>query len=169
MSISSAEDQFKDNLTIREMVVGDILQIMAMEEELFSSPWSREMFLQEVHTQHAYVLLKTDDNLLIGYICGWLMLDEFNITNIAIRTDYQKIGLGGMLVKFIMGKLLQQKCFQFLLEVRESNIAAIKLYAKLNFEIIGKRKKYYNHPTEDALIMKLDMWGCVNNEDGFIR
>lgn len=144
-------------MTIREMLVSDIPHIMNMEKELFTLPWTKDMFLQEIHTQHAYVLLKEDDNLLIGYVCGWLMLDEFNITNLAVRAEFQKMGLGEMLVKFIIGKLLLQKCFQFLLEVRESNMPAIKLYAKFGFEIIGKRKKYYNHPLEDALVMQLDM------------
>ena len=142
---------------IREMQVKDIPLIMKMEKELFSLPWTKDMFLQEINTQYAYVLLKADDNLLIGYVCGWLMPDEFNITNLAVRAEFQKMGLGEMLVKFIMGKLLQQKCFQFLLEVRKSNIPAIKLYAKFDFEIIGKRKKYYNYPQEDALVMRLDM------------
>jgi len=129
----------------------DIPNIMKMEKELFAASWEEEMFIEEIEKQYAYVL--EIKNKIIGYICGWKLLDEFNITNIAVAPDFQRKGFGKVLVKFLMSKLLDEKCFKFFLEVRESNQAAKKLYDKLGFVVIGLRKNYYHSPEEDAMVL----------------
>ncbi|RLC55967.1 MAG: ribosomal-protein-alanine N-acetyltransferase [Candidatus Cloacimonadota bacterium] len=136
---------------IREMKREDIPNIMKMEKELFAASWEEEMFIEEIEKQYAYVL--EIKNKIIGYICGWKLLDEFNITNIAVAPDFQRKGFGKVLVKFLMSKLLDEKCFKFFLEVRESNQAAKKLYDKLGFVVIGLRKNYYHSPEEDAMVL----------------
>ena len=144
-----------DDFEIRKMQITDIPPIMVLEKELFSSPWSREMFLEEINTGYAFVAAAKETSQIIGYICGLLLYDEFNITNVGVALEHQRNGLGQILLKFIIARLLQQKCFKFYLEVRESNTAAIRLYENFGFNIIGKRKKYYNHPLEDALMLGL--------------
>ena len=139
---------------IRKMKLEDIPTIMILEKELFSVAWEEEMFIEEIEKQYAYVLEIKD--IIIGYICGWKLLDEFNITNIAIAADFQRIGFGKALVQFLMSKLLDENCFKFFLEVRESNTAAKKLYEMMGFSIIGSRKNYYHSPQEDALILGLN-------------
>ncbi len=135
------------------MQIPDIPAIMELEKQLFSSPWSRDMFLQEINTGFAFVLTAEDTGKLIGYICGLLLYDEFNITNVGVAAEYQKQGFGEVMLKFIIARLLGQQCFKFFLEVRESNLVAIRLYEKFGFKVLGKRKKYYNHPAEDALML----------------
>lgn len=144
------------NVKIRAMNINDLPRVMEIEKSLFSSPWCEEMFLEEIKSGYAYVVVEEPENLIIAYICGLLLYNEFNITNIAVHSDFQRMGLAERLVTFIIEKLLKMRCFSFFLEVRESNIAAIGLYKKLGFKIIGKRKKYYNNPIEDALIMQID-------------
>ena len=140
---------------IREMKIEDIPAIMILEKELFSTAWEEEMFIEEIEKQYAYVL--EIKNKIIGYICGWKLLDEFNITNIAIAADFQRKGFGKALVQFLMSKLLDENCFKFFLEVRKSNLAAKKLYEMMDFSIIGSRKNYYHSPREDALILGLNL------------
>ena len=135
------------------MQILDIPDIMELEKQLFSSPWSRDMFLQEIDTGFAFVLSAKETGKILGYICGLLLFDEFNITNVGVATEQQKQGFGEAMLKFIIARLLSQKCFKFFLEVRESNLAAIRLYEKFGFKILGRRKKYYNHPAEDALML----------------
>ncbi len=135
------------------MQILDIPDIMELEKQLFSSPWSRDMFLQEIDTGFAFVLSAKETEKILGYICGLLLFDEFNITNVGVAIEQQKQGFGEAMLKFIMARLLNQQCFKFFLEVRESNLAAIRLYDKFGFKILGKRKKYYNHPAEDALML----------------
>ncbi len=140
---------------IRDMKREDIPDIMILEKELFSTAWEEEMFLEEIEKQYAYVLEIKDK--IMGYICGWKLLDEFNITNIAIAADFQRKGFAKTLVRFLMSKLLDEKCFKFFLEVRESNNSAKKLYKKMGFSLIGSRKNYYHSPDEDALIFGIDL------------
>lgn len=140
---------------IREMKREDIPNIMRMEKELFATSWEEEMFIEEIEKQYAYVL--EIKNKIIGYICGWKLLDEFNITNIAVASDFQRKGFGKALVQFLMSKLLDEKCFKFFLEVRESNQAAKKLYEKLGFVVIGSRKNYYHSPEEDAMVLGVNL------------
>lgn len=140
---------------IREMKIEDIPAIMILERELFSTAWEEEMFLEEIEKQYAYVL--QSENELVGYICGWKILDEFNITNLAISTDFQRKGFGEILVNFLIHNLIKEKCFKYYLEVRKSNIAAIRLYTKVGFYMIGQRKSYYHTPEEDALILGIDL------------
>jgi len=136
----------------------DIPTIMILEKKLFSTTWEEEMFIEEIEKQYAYVLEIKDK--IIGYICGWKLLDEFNITNIGIAVDFQRKGFGQKLVQFLISKLLDEKCFEFFLEVRESNHGAIKLYEKMGFNVIGSRKKYYKSPQEDAMTLGLIL---INN------
>jgi len=139
---------------IREMRKEDISTVMNLEKELFTTAWEEEMFLEEIEKQHAYVLLV--ENAIIGYVCGWKILDEFNITNVAVASGFQRQGFGELLVRYIISKLLKDNCFKYFLEVRKSNIKALKLYEKIGFSLIGSRKKYYHTPEEDALILGLN-------------
>ena len=143
---------------IRVMKREDITTIMILEEELFSTAWKEEMFIEEINNHYAYVLEIKDK--IIGYICGWKLLDEFNITNIAVDENFQRKGFGKTLVQSIMSKLLSEKCFKFFLEVRKSNLAAKMLYEKMGFTKIGSRKDYYHSPEEDALVLGLNL---INN------
>ncbi len=140
---------------IREMRREDIPNVMILEKELFPTSWKEEMFIEEIEKQYAFVMEIKDK--IIGYICGWKLLDEFNITNIAVASDFQRKGFGNALVRFIMSKLLDENCFKFFLEVRNSNLAAIKFYTKMGFSAIGLRKKYYHSPEDDALIMGINI------------
>ncbi len=142
---------------IREMEIADLAMIMKLEKELFSAPWSEAMFSEEIKGHYAYVLQKDENKEIIGYLCGWKLLDEFTITNIGITGNFQRMGFGIKLVKFIVSKLLYEKCFIFTLEVRESNLKAIRLYEKFGFEQVGLRVNYYQNPVENAVMMRLNM------------
>ncbi|MDP8267697.1 MAG: ribosomal protein S18-alanine N-acetyltransferase [Candidatus Tenebribacter davisii] len=143
------------NSKIRKMKLEDITAIMVIEKELFSSVWEEEMFIEEIEKQYAYILEL--EGSIIGYICGWKLHDEFNITNIAIVSEFQRKGFGEKLVQFIMTKLLDGKCYKFFLEVRSSNYAAKQLYDKMGFILLRVRNKYYKFPEDDALVMGVNL------------
>lgn len=150
---------------IREMEISDLAMIMKLEKELFSAPWSEAMFSEEIKGHYAYVLQKNENEEIIGYLSGWKLLDEFTITNIGITGNFHRMGFGTKLVKFIISKLLYEKCFKFTLEVRESNFKAIALYEKIGFEQIGLRGNYYRDPVENAVIMRLNMLQKIEGYD----
>jgi ribosomal-protein-alanine N-acetyltransferase len=137
-------------LKIRKAELSDVPWIMQIEQNSFTEPWQDSSFKDEITDHEVFVISYNQE--LIGYICGWKILDEYNITNLAIRSDLRKKGLGDLLVSYVMS-LHREDCSLIYLEVRESNLAARKLYKKRGFKIIGIRKNYYSDPSEDAILM----------------
>ncbi|MDO5078772.1 MAG: ribosomal protein S18-alanine N-acetyltransferase [Streptococcus minor] len=112
------------------------------------SPWSLEQIeadLNQANTEYFYLY---DHQDLIGFLAIQNLVDELEITQIAIKKAYQGRGLGDQL----MARLSDRRESIFL-EVRASNEAARALYAKYGFVQVGKRKNYYQNPAEDAILM----------------
>ena len=142
------------NYEIRRMSIEDIPLVMELEKEFFSEPWSVNMFLEEIINHESFILVLEKE--LIGYICGWEFSNEYRITNLCISKKYHRQGWAEKLVRFIITEIEKKNIYNFFLEVRKSNLPAIKLYEKLKFIQIGIRKLYYKNPEEDAVIMKYE-------------
>ncbi|MCF7858095.1 MAG: ribosomal protein S18-alanine N-acetyltransferase [Candidatus Cloacimonetes bacterium] len=127
---------------------------MKIEEKVFTNMWNEEMFIEEIENRYAYVMMSK--NQIMAYICGWMIYDQFDITNIAVLPEFQRKGYGSCLINFLISKLLNEKCYKFFLEVRESNLAAISFYKNLGFKYLGTRNSYYISPVEDAMIFAAD-------------
>jgi len=140
---------------IRKMLIKDLDNVLEIEKELFSEPWLAEMFIEKIINHKAFIMMKSDEQEIIGFICGWRINNEFEITNIGIKKQFQRQGFGKILVENIFNEMKKDNCKLFSLEVRENNFAAQKLYEKLGFEIIGIRKEYYQNPKENAVVMRL--------------
>ncbi|MBD2465011.1 ribosomal protein S18-alanine N-acetyltransferase [Oscillatoria sp. FACHB-1407] len=97
--------------------------------------------------------LPTPHSPLLGLGCLWAILEEAHITILAIHPDYQRQGLGQFLLYRLLIAAWQRKLEWVTLEVRVSNQAAIALYQKFGFEIVGQRRNYYPDTGEDALIL----------------
>ncbi len=144
-------------IKVESMSQEDIQDIVDIEKTTFSIPWTYESFIQELANPHAhYIVLKCDDHL-IGYGGFWKILDEGHITNVAITSTYRGLGYGTMLIKALLQEAKKLKIQQLTLEVRESNLRAIKAYEQLGFTIEGRRRRYYTKPIEDAMIMWLSL------------
>lgn len=114
--------------------------------------WNEKILRDEFYNENSEYFVVLEDNVLCGFAGLWFNLDEAHIMNIAVRKDFRNNGLGTELLKFLVdvAKSKNKQCIT--LEVRDDNIPAIKLYKKLNFSILGIRKKYYNN-SNDAIIM----------------
>ena len=82
-----------------------------------------------------------------------MVLDEADITNVAVLPSHRKKGIAGKLLKQLLEEAKKQNLHRIYLEVRASNIAAVTLYEHAGFKEVGKRKNYYEHPQEDARLM----------------
>ena len=148
----------KNNLMIRPMTLEDLQAIYALEVKCFKVPWTKEAFKNEIvqnKLAHYYVLSLEDK--VIGYGGLWHIMDEGHITNIAIDPSYRNKGYGKILMKTIMEETMKMGIDFMTLEVRVSNISAIKLYEALGFKSSGIRPKYYTDNQEDAKIMWVDL------------
>lgn len=140
--------------TFRFMKEEDIDQILIVEHESFTLPWSREAFYNELnHNQYAVYVVLEDAGRIIGYGGVWIVLDEAHITNIAILPEYRGRKLGEALLKKVMEISKVKGAETATLEVRVSNTAARALYKKLGFQEGGIRKKYYTDNQEDGIVM----------------
>lgn len=136
------------------MNVLDIPDVMELEEACFTSAWSESAFREELAREYSYILLARDEGgRLAGFICFWRIVDEMHILNIAVRQEMRRRGIGRALVEEAIEFAAERGARTATLEVRESNLAAIELYAGMGFDRAGIRKRYYDSPTEDAVIM----------------
>ncbi|MGD6818320.1 ribosomal protein S18-alanine N-acetyltransferase [Metabacillus sp. 84] len=149
----------KSELKIRAMRVEDIDSVYEIETKSFATPWNKESFYNEVaHNLFATYLVAEHDHKVIGYCGIWLIVDEAQITNIAILPEYRGNGFGETLLKKAMKEAKKRGARQLSLEVRLSNYPAQELYKKLGFRPGGIRKQYYTDNLEDALVM----WVMLN-------
>lgn len=140
-------------MILREMLVEDLDQVMELETALFHVPWTKEGFFTFLTRDDAMFLVVEDKERIIGY-CGLLMvLDEGDITNVAVAADRQREGIGNFLMQSLIRLAEERGVTTIHLEVRVSNGSAIRLYERNGFERDGLRKNYYSDPTEDALLM----------------
>lgn len=144
---------------IRGMIHKDLDQIMHIEKQCFSLPWSKTSFENELMNELAYYQCAEESGKILGYMGMWKIIDECHITNVAVLPEHRNKGIGSMLIKKMIEICKCSEISAMTLEVRVSNIPAIKLYKKFGFIAGGKRPKYYVKPVEDALIMwrKIDL------------
>ena len=141
-------------LSFRYMREEDLDQIMIIEKESFTLPWSREAFYNELHhNQYAVYIVLEDKGEVIGYSGVWIVVDEAHVTNIAILPQFRGRKLGEALLRKLMDISREMGATSMTLEVRVSNTPARSLYCKLGFQEGGIRKKYYTDNSEDGIVM----------------
>ena len=138
---------------IRKMEHRDIKFVAQLEQQCFSRPWSEQSLQQEVDNQNSLFLVYAEKQEIIGYIGMYLIIDEADITNIAISESYRGKGYGKKLLMEAVNRVFAEGYQAMTLEVRKSNRPARCLYERAGFQIEGERKKFYECPTEDAFIM----------------
>lgn len=140
-------------LEVREMLMQDLDQVAALEAKIFSVPWSRKGFEESLKQENTFYLVGIKERSIVAY-CGMLkVLDEADITNVAVAEDCRGMGYGRQMVKALLERGKYTGIRAFTLEVRKSNQAAIHIYETLGFLNEGIRRNYYEKPAEDAVIM----------------
>ncbi len=130
-------------------------EIQAIENECFSLPWHRAALENQIIASNCIFLAALDnDGAVMGYIGMMLVIDEGYISNIAVSPEFRRRGVADALICALIERAKESLAF-LTLEVRESNHPAVYLYTKHGFEVVGKRKNYYDKPKENALLMTL--------------
>jgi len=156
---------------VEPMTPADVAQVMEIEQVVFPAPWSARAYHYEI-TENDYstmLVLRPASRLVrqrllhhlgllqpgpvIGYAGFWLLVDEAHICTIAVDPLWQGRGLGELLLISLLDWGQERGAVRATLEVRVSNHVAQELYHKYQFEILGRRKRYYTNNNEDAYIM----------------
>ena len=135
------------------MTLEDLPQVVRIERENFSAPWSEESFARYISGKEGLFLTACEGRRVVGYIGAILVQDEGDITNVAVDVSRRREGIGKLLVERAIHESADRGVEKLFLEVRAGNRPAIALYEKFGFQRIGIRKRYYRDPEEDALLM----------------
>lgn len=162
MNEQPASSRIQTNaLHIRSVHPNDLDEILPIEHAVYSCPWSNAMLERAVMpqgTNGGRVARLEDTGQLVGYAFYLLIPQvETQLLSIAVHPDFQRRGVASALLQEVIRKARQADTLALLLEVRESNQAARQFYAREGFQYLGRRRGYYDHPREDALILHLDL------------
>jgi ribosomal-protein-alanine N-acetyltransferase len=140
------------------MTRADLGSVMAIERAAFSMPWRATTFESLLTRSDADLIAAVaDDDRLVGYAVVWTVVDQAELGNVAVEEGWRKRGVGRMLVEAALERARARDAEECFLEVRESNRDAQALYEKCGFRSIGRRRRYYSNPTEDALVMRAEL------------
>jgi ribosomal-protein-alanine N-acetyltransferase len=131
----------------------DIPAVLGIEEISFATPWSEQDFLNELYRKNTLLRTALFERNIIGYICVTFRTYESHILNLAVHPDFRRRGVATILMDNAIGELKKRGCMFVYLKVRLSNAGAQKFYELLGFKGESIRKKYYDNPDEDALVM----------------
>ncbi|AGB40307.1 ribosomal-protein-alanine acetyltransferase [Halobacteroides halobius DSM 5150] len=142
-----------DSLKIKSLEDRDLGQVLAIEEEAFSNPWSFSTFIKELHNNYAYYLVGLIEDELVGYLGCWLLCNEVHITTLAVKKEYRCQGIATQLLDELFTNVKKANYQKVSLEVRASNNRAQKLYKQAGFIKVGRKQEYYSDDQEDAIVM----------------
>ena len=142
-------------VTISPMTNEDLGEVLEIERDSFICPWSRGAFEKELlRNSHAYYIVAKyplNNNKTVGYGGVWLLFDEAHITTLAVHPSHRRTGIGSALLRNLLQQSFLKGVSQVVLEVRDSNYIAQRMYEKYGFKEKGKRRNYYYD--EDAVVM----------------
>ena len=131
-------------------------EIITIENSAFNKPWTRNQIkndiLSDLDSENWVYIM---DELVTGYIFGWIIHDEFHLNNIAVHPEYLRRSIGKELIRHIISRI-SNYIKVILLEVSANNIPAQKCYQSLGFTQSGIRKDYYSKG-DDAILYNLDL------------
>lgn len=135
------------------MTPADMEQVLDIEAQCHSHPWSADLFRRELDNHLSRVDLLWAGEKLAGYLCSWLVEDELHILNVATAPAFRRRGIAKALLRHVLVRGATRGVRRAFLEVRAGNDGAIGLYRSFGFDTVSRRRRYYADG-EDALIME---------------
>lgn len=139
---------------------GDISAIAAIERRSFSDPWSERAFRDVLaHARMYFGCVRQDGDgystpCVVGYVVAWFAGGQGEIANLAVEETARGQGFGAALLEAALEEARRQGTEEVFLEVRSSNTRARQLYESRGFIEVGRRRRYYRRPVEDAIILR---------------
>ncbi len=140
--------------SIRMMNREDTSAVAQLEAASFKNPWSEQSFLEMLEQQHISCYVAEEGNIIQGFAIFSFLYEEGELLNIAVAPEFRQQHIGTALLEVGVRTAILKGVCSILLEVRESNLAAIRFYAGHQFQKIGIRKDFYEKPREHAVVMR---------------
>ncbi len=144
---------------LHAMAAADLDAVVAVEVRAYAYPWSRGNFIDSLAAGYTARLARGDEGDLVGYFVAMPGVDELHLLNLTVAPECQGQGHGRALLEAVVAEARALRMARLLLEVRESNLRAHRLYAARGFAEVGRRRGYYpaRDGREDALVMSLPL------------
>jgi tRNA threonylcarbamoyladenosine biosynthesis protein TsaB len=152
-------------LSLARMTEHDLLEVVEIEELSGISAWGWSAYHKELQSPEDVIMLvarfgtsaptEIQGHAIAGFIVSRLVADELHINNVAVRPELRRHGIAAQLLAEVLKQGRSSNARLAFLEVREGNLAAQGLYQRSGFKVTGRRRRYYNRPVEDALLMSL--------------
>lgn len=144
------------DIVIEKMTLSDFDEISNILTSDFDDFWNASILETELKNPFSKYIIAKINNQIVGFAGVIDTVDQLEITNIVVKKDFRKKGIGNKLLLELINIAKKSNKNEIILEVNSNNLSAIKLYEKNGFKNIGFRKKYYNN-TDDANIMTLKL------------
>jgi [ribosomal protein S18]-alanine N-acetyltransferase len=143
-------------LTLRSATLDDLPAMIAIEQQAPSAAhWTNAQY--ERRLEDGSIWVAEHEGRLCGLLCAKVLSGEWEIENIVVAPEFQRRGAASQLMDALIREAQSKAGTRILLEVRESNLPARRLYENHGFAPIGRRKGYYQHPVEDAVLYELQL------------
>lgn len=150
-----------ERFQIRTAALADVAALGVIERACFSDPWSDRSLSEALASPYGVGVVATGTGRVLGYLLAREVGGSGEILNLAVAPGARRGGVGSALLEEGLRLLGLRGAREVFLEVRASNLAATELYARSGFRAVGSRRGYYRAPTEDALVMRLEIVGSA--------
>jgi [ribosomal protein S18]-alanine N-acetyltransferase len=157
-------EQTVAELILEPMQLEDVPAVMAVDQLCFPTPWSEISYRSEIGNNAAYYLVARLDGRLVGFGGAWLVMDEAHVTTLGVDPTFRGQKIGERVLAAILVEAHRRGVRRASLEVRESNLAAVRLYEKYGFVPVARRRGYYTDNGEDAIVMWIEDMGRASYE-----
>ena len=144
-------------MTIVPMEERHLDDLARLERLCFSRPWSRQALKEELTNPAACFLVGEEAGEVLGYAGMHCAAGECYVDNVAVFPEARRQGVGRKLMEALLQAAAARGGEFLSLEVRPSNLGALALYRGLGFREVGRRRRFYDDPVEDGLLLTKDL------------
>ncbi|MBC7622935.1 MAG: ribosomal protein S18-alanine N-acetyltransferase [Aeromicrobium sp.] len=150
------------SLRFQKLAEHQLPAVVAIESSVYAFPWTHGNFRDSLYSAYDCIGAWHGDEL-VGYSVTMPALEEMHLLNLAVAKHWQGRGIGATILQHLIAEAGPTKCEVIYLEVRPTNIAGLRLYARFGFRQLGLRRDYYPAVTgrEDALFLGLNIKASV--------
>jgi len=142
---------------VRLLEAADLEPILRIEQRAMANPWSEGQLRAEQSAGNGVAWVAESGETLCGYAFFRTCAPECELLHLVVAPEQRRQGVGAELLRQAFAHFAETRFAACFLEVRASNQAARRLYEKFGFAQVGQRKKYYNQPVEDALLLRRNL------------
>ncbi|MBN2716144.1 MAG: ribosomal protein S18-alanine N-acetyltransferase [Deltaproteobacteria bacterium] len=134
--------------------IDNLDDIADIEQRCFSAPWDRSALAHELSAlSWSRTFLAVANRTTAGFVCFWTVADEYQVLKVAVHPQFQKQGIGRLLIEHLKMTAEEEDISVISLELRHRNSAARNLYQSCGFSVVGTRRGYYTDTGDDAVLM----------------